>query len=137
MQGNVAAFGSWALVETHVHKGSEIRRWDKEVRAPLKLRMDMNSARRTSKAVSSAKEAVANEGGDAFFFRQHLQIQQLTEARAAAKYLKAPKQAAYDGFCPMMLQQQSYTIATVALCAHPSINMTGKTSSASTKINES
>eukprot|EP00959_Pyramimonas_sp_CCMP1952_P171630 3586705-Pyramimonas_sp.AAC.1 len=60
----------------------------------------MNSARRTSKVVSKAREAHSNEGGEMILPRRHLQIQQLPEARAAARFLKAPKQSAYDGFCP-------------------------------------
>ena len=65
VSANVKAYDHWALIETHVHKESEIKKWDKAARA-LNLRMTMNSARRSSKAVSKAKEAVANEGGEVF-----------------------------------------------------------------------
>ena len=40
--------------------------------------------------------------------------------------MKALKQSAYDGVCPMVLQQHSYAFILVTLYAYPSINMTGK-----------
>eukprot|EP00959_Pyramimonas_sp_CCMP1952_P399656 8373667-Pyramimonas_sp.AAC.1 len=71
------------MTETHIHRESDVKKWTKASRA-LNLRMIMNSARRTSKVVSKAKEAHSNEGGEMFFSRKHLQSQQLPEARAAA-----------------------------------------------------
>ncbi|CAK0885797.1 unnamed protein product, partial [Prorocentrum cordatum] len=72
------AFDHWAIVEPHIHMGSELNKLAKYAKK-LNLRTAVNPVRRSQRPASISNEPKASEGGEVWFSQKHLECGVLGE----------------------------------------------------------
>eukprot|EP00959_Pyramimonas_sp_CCMP1952_P444749 9312291-Pyramimonas_sp.AAC.1 len=96
--------------------------WSTKFRS-LKLKHVYNPARSTGLGNTEAKRDRANEGGEVLLFRQHLQVHRFPIPAEEVPDLCADGHSAYDGFLPVVVHFQSYSVVLVMVYGHPTIGV--------------
>eukprot|EP00959_Pyramimonas_sp_CCMP1952_P471033 9497738-Pyramimonas_sp.AAC.1 len=114
------AFQHLALCETHVGVTAN-NKWAKLARQN-KLRLLSNAARATgTRCRTESGKLRATEGGELFISQGHRQVHGLCSGRFTELYVEGEKQL--DGFLPVVVHQQGYSIVIVVFYGRCSLGL--------------
>ena len=112
-----------SVVETHISETS-FKQWDKKARA-AGYRILANHARARRKKVAASMAERANEGGEWFMSKAHLQVESRYSDFHTGAQLRAAGHNQLDGFQVSIIHMRGYPIAVFTFYGLPSLGFTG------------
>ena len=120
------------FVETHIGETLK-QKWSGSFKAQ-KMKSIFNLARSSGRGSKEATRNRANEGGEVFLARQHLQVHKFPIEAEHVSDLCADGHTSFDGFLPVTIHLQGYTIVLVLCYLHPSVGVGGSNAARLTRL---